>query len=72
MPRIGIAFRPTDKWVIRTGVGWFDNIQHQNTFTILNLMPPKAGSQVYYTSMQPAQTNTEVGVSPTPAALSPR
>lgn len=61
MPRIGIAFRPTDKWVIRTGVGWFDNIQHQNTFTILNLMPPKAGSQVYNTSMQPAQTNTVVG-----------
>ncbi len=61
MPRIGIAFRPTDKWVIRSGVGWFDNIQHQNTFTILNLMPPKAGSQVYNTSMRPAQNNSVVG-----------
>jgi hypothetical protein len=50
MPRIGIAFRPTDKWVIRTGAGWFDNIQHLNTFTIFNLMPPKAGSQVYQTA----------------------
>ncbi|MBI4905848.1 MAG: carboxypeptidase regulatory-like domain-containing protein [Acidobacteria bacterium] len=52
MPRIGIAWRPTEKWVVRTGVGWFDNIQHQNTFTIFNLMPPKAGSQVYTTSMR--------------------
>ena len=50
MPRIGIAFRPTDKTVIRMGAGWFDNIQHLNTFTIFNLMPPKAGSQAYQTS----------------------
>ncbi|MCC6367486.1 MAG: carboxypeptidase regulatory-like domain-containing protein [Bryobacterales bacterium] len=56
MPRIGIAFRPTDKWVIRTGAGWFDALQHQNTYTIFNLMPPKAGSQVYQTSMHVAQT----------------
>jgi len=56
MPRIGIAFRPTDKWVLRMGAGWFDNIQHQNTYTIFNLMPPKAGSQVYTTSMRVAQT----------------
>ncbi|HUQ95245.1 MAG TPA: TonB-dependent receptor [Bryobacteraceae bacterium] len=61
MPRVGIAFRPTDKWVIRTGAGWFDNIQHQNTFTIFNLMPPKAGSQVYLTSMRAANTFNAVG-----------
>jgi len=61
MPRVGIAYRPTEKWVIRTGAGWFDNIQHQNTFTILNLMPPKAGSQVYQTSMRPAQTLNVTG-----------
>jgi hypothetical protein len=56
MPRFGIAYRPTEKWVIRMGAGWFDNINHLNTFTILNLNPPKAGSQVYQTSMQTAQT----------------
>ena len=44
MPRIGIAFRPADKWVFRVGAGWFDNINHMNTWTILNLMPPKSGS----------------------------
>jgi len=56
MPRLGIAFRPTDKWVLRMGGGWFDNIQHLNTFTIFNLMPPKAGSQAYQTSYVAAQT----------------
>ena len=56
MPRIGIAFRPTEKTVIRMGAGWFDNIQHLNTFTIFNLMPPKAGSQAYQTSYVAAQT----------------
>ncbi|MSV28055.1 MAG: carboxypeptidase regulatory-like domain-containing protein [Bryobacterales bacterium] len=61
MPRVGIAFRPAEKWVIRTGAGWFDNIQHQNTFTIFNLMPPKAGSQAYLTSMQPAGTTNITG-----------
>ena len=60
MPRIGIAYRPADKWVLRMGAGWFDNIQHQNTYTIFNLMPPKAGSQAYLTSMilNPASTVT--------------
>jgi hypothetical protein len=47
MPRIGIAFRPTEKWVFRVGAGWFDNINHLNTWTILNLMPPKSGSLLY-------------------------
>jgi hypothetical protein len=56
MPRVGIAFRPTDKWVIRTGAGWFDNINHINTWTIFNLMPPKAGSQVYQVSTRPPTT----------------
>ena len=56
MPRIGIAFRPTEKTVIRMGAGWFDNIQHLNTFTIFNLMPPKAGSQAYQTSYVAAQS----------------
>ena len=47
MPRVGITYRPTEKWVIRTGAGWFDNLNHTNTFTIFNLNPPKAGSLNY-------------------------
>ena len=49
MPRIGIAWRPIDKTVIRIGGGWFDNINHMNTLTIFNLMPPKSGSDLYQT-----------------------
>lgn len=55
MPRFGLAYRPTDKWVIRTGAGWFNNIQHVNTWTIFNLMPPKAGSETYNAVTIPAQ-----------------
>lgn len=44
MPRLGVAFRPADGWVLRAGGGWYANLMHQNNFTILNLMPPKSGS----------------------------
>ena len=43
-PRVGIAFRPAEGWVIRTGAGYFSNIDHMNTWTILNLNPPLSGS----------------------------
>ena len=44
MPRLGIAYRPTEKWVVRAGAGYFDNIMHGNAITILSLMPPLSGS----------------------------
>lgn len=44
MPRLGIAFRATDKWVIRTGGGWFVNVQQMNNMTILDLQPPYSGT----------------------------
>jgi hypothetical protein len=47
MPRVGIAFRPTDRWVIRMGAGWFSNIEHMNTYSILQNMPPYGGSQQF-------------------------
>ena len=53
MPRLGIAYRPRDKWVIRTGVGWFDNLNHQNNWTILNLNPPKSGTLQFQSVMDP-------------------
>jgi hypothetical protein len=53
MPRIGIAYRPTEKWVFRVGAGWFDNIQHMNNWTIMNLMPPKSGSLLYSSVTDP-------------------
>lgn len=62
MPRIGIAYRPTEKWVVRIGSGWFDNINHMNTWTILNLNPPKAGSLNYNAVTDVAQTIPVVAV----------
>jgi hypothetical protein len=46
-PRLGIAFRPTNRWVVRTGAGYFSNVQHMNNYTILNLMPPLSGSDTF-------------------------
>jgi hypothetical protein len=57
-PRLGIAFRPTDKWVVRTGAGWFVNVEHLNTFTILANMPPFGGSQTFSAVTDPARTLT--------------
>lgn len=60
MPRIGIAYRPTDKWVLRLGGGWFDNINHLNNWTILNLMPPKSGSLQFNSITDPSATTIPV------------
>lgn len=49
MPRIGLAYRATNKWVIRSGFGWFANAQQLNNFTILNLVPPISGTIAYQT-----------------------
>ncbi len=44
MPRLGIAYRATSKWVIRAGGGWFANVQQMNNMTILDLQPPYSGT----------------------------
>lgn len=44
MPRLGIAYRLSDNWVIRTGYGIYYNIHQLNNYTILNLNPPLSGS----------------------------
>ena len=56
MPRVGIAYRPAHKWVLRVGAGYFDNLMHMNNFTVLNLMPPKSGSNTFAFGTVPAQT----------------
>ena len=69
MPRVGIAFRPTEKWVVRAGAGWFDNIQHLNNWTILNLMPPKSGSLLYQSVTDAFQTIPTTGTDGTVSQL---
>ncbi len=44
MPRLGLAYRLTDKWVLRAGYGIFYNVHQLNNYTILNLNPPLSGS----------------------------
>ncbi|MEP7366286.1 MAG: TonB-dependent receptor, partial [Acidobacteriota bacterium] len=44
MPRIGLAYRMTDSWVIRSGFGIYYNVHQLNNYTILNLNPPLSGS----------------------------
>ena len=46
MPRIGIAYRLTEKMVFRVGAGQFYNVNQINNFQILNLQPPLSGSNV--------------------------
>ena len=53
MPRVGLAYRVTDGWVIRTGAGWFANAQQLNNMTVLALLPPRSGTINY-----PAVTDT--------------
>jgi len=44
MPRLGMAYRVTGKWVFRAGGGWFANVQQMNNMTILDLQPPYSGT----------------------------
>ncbi len=39
-PRLGFAYRITDKWVARGGAGIYYNPNHFNDFTLLELNPP--------------------------------
>ena len=47
MPRLGIAFRATEKWVVRAGYGIYYNVHQLNNYTILNLNPPLSGSSAF-------------------------
>ena len=56
LPRVGLAYRPAEGWVIRAGGGSFDNIDHMNTWTILNLNPPLSGSNRFLSVTEGAGT----------------
>lgn len=72
MPRLGITFRPTDKLVFRAGAGMFDNINHLNTWTIFNLMPPKSGSLIFNSVTDVAQNIPVTGGNGQPVMLQTR
>jgi len=47
MPRVGLAWRVTDDWVVRSGFGIYYNVHQLNNYTILNLNPPLSGSSSF-------------------------
>src|SRR5262249_26438557 len=55
MPRLGIAYRPRAKWVLRTGAGWFSSNQLFVNYSVLNLHPPLSGSEQYNAVTDPAR-----------------
>ncbi|HWB98596.1 MAG TPA: carboxypeptidase regulatory-like domain-containing protein, partial [Bryobacteraceae bacterium] len=55
MPRVGLAWRPSNRWVVRAGSGWYAATPHFNNFTILNLVPPFSGSNQYNQVTDPYQ-----------------
>ena len=63
MPRLGIAYRPSDNWVVRAGLGIYYNVHQLNNYTILNLNPPKSGTSNF--------SNTSSGGRITNAATQP-
>ena len=62
MPRLGLAYRPSERWVVRAAAGYFDNIMHWNNWSILNLNPPEAAATEFIQAMQPARTIMVPGV----------
>jgi hypothetical protein len=58
MPRVGIAYRPTDKWVMRAGAGWFVAGQQMENFNIIGRTPPNGGSFSFTQITDVAQTFT--------------
>src|SRR5882724_481632 len=55
-PRLGIAYRPGSKWVIRTGAGRFTSPQHFVQISTANLQPPLAGTYRFTAVTDPSGT----------------
>ncbi len=55
-PRLGIAYRPVDKWVVRAGAGQFSSVQLLVNTSHLNLVPPLSGFQQLNAVTDPALT----------------
>jgi hypothetical protein len=52
MPRLGVAYRLSDRMVLRSGAGQFYNANQLNNFQILNLQPPTSGSSIFQNNPQ--------------------
>jgi hypothetical protein len=59
MPRLGIAYRLTPKVVLRMGAGQFYNAQQMANLTILQVMPPFSGSNLFQNNRQTPQATID-------------
>jgi len=57
-PRLGLAFRASDRWVMRAGAGWFVAGQQLENFNIIGRNPPNGGSYGFTQITDVAQTFT--------------
>lgn len=64
-PRVGLAYRITDKWVIRSGYGIYSNPNHTNTFTLATTNPPF--STIFTYNNNPADPSLSLA-NPTPSS----
>jgi hypothetical protein len=64
-PRVGLAYRATEKWVLRGGWGLYYNPNQLNTYTLLTTNPPFS---TIYTYTSDANTPTLSLANSTPAA----
>ncbi len=48
MPRLGVAYRLSNTWVLRTGAGQYYAPLQANSFSILSLNPPFSGGASYF------------------------
>lgn len=75
-PRVGVAYRLTERTVFRAGYGIYYNPNQTNTFTFLSANPPFAFAASYPSSANPTFANPEpagAGSTPskTPNVISP-
>ncbi len=61
MPRIGLAYRPAEDWVLRSGFGIYYNVHQLNNYTILNLNPPKSGTSNFTNSSSGGRITNSAG-----------
>ncbi|MGH9469134.1 MAG: TonB-dependent receptor domain-containing protein [Terriglobia bacterium] len=80
-PRLGLAYRLTDKWVLRGGFGIYYNPNQMNSWTFLNTNPPFSPVFDYQnnppfanpvvTLANPAPASALKGQTPTPNVITP-